>query len=76
MRLETCVRPSVCLSILTLKHVCHGDQPADRNQIYQKYDCVEALPALGLNAGRIRTLVSMATDSSHKVTTGKILSTF
>ena len=39
---------------------------------YLKHHWGEGKPALGFGPGRIRTLVSMATDSSHRVIMGKM----
>ena len=36
-------------------------------KFYMKHHCGGGLTALGFEAARIRTLVSMATDSSHRV---------
>ena len=52
---------AVPLSIHTFKHEYLCDQVADHNQ----------RAALGFGADRIRTLVSMATDTSHRVVMGK-----
>ena len=40
---------------------------------YLKYHCGEGLAAQGFGPDRMRTLVSMATDSSHRVIMGKFL---
>ena len=40
-------------------------------KFYMKHHCGRGLNALGFEAARIRTLVSMATDSSHRVIMGK-----
>ena len=64
----------VCVCVNTFKHEYLCKQWADRNQIL-----TEALlgwgekAALGFRPGRIRTLVSMATDNSHRVIMGKTL---
>ena len=42
---------------------------------YQKHHCGGELPALGFEADRIRTSVSMATNNSHRVIMGEMLST-
>ena len=42
-------------------------------KFYQKHHWGGGLTALGFGLDRIRTLVSMATDSSHRVIMGKIL---
>ena len=43
------------------------------NKFHQKHHRGGGLTALGFWLDRIRTLVSMATDSSHRVIMGKIL---
>ena len=40
-------------------------------KFYLKHHWGGGLVALGFGPGRIRTLVSMATDSSHRLTMGK-----
>ena len=42
-------------------------------KFHQKHYLAGGLAALGFGPGRIRILVSMATDSSHRVIMGKIL---
>ena len=42
-------------------------------KFHQKHHWDEGLAALGFGSDRIRTLVSMATDSSHRVIMGKTL---
>ena len=66
-------RPSVCASVHTFKHDYLHNQLAYSNQILSE-------TLLGWRKGCIRfladwigTLVSMATDSSHRVIMGKIL---
>ena len=44
-------------------------------KLYQKHHCGRELPALGFEADRIRTPVSMATDNSHRIIMGEMLST-
>ena len=43
------------------------------NKFHQKHHWGGGLAALGFGPDRIRTLVSMATDSSHRVIMGKTL---
>ena len=43
------------------------------NKFYLKHHWGGGKAALGFGPDRIRTLVSMATDSSHRVIIGKIL---
>ena len=42
-------------------------------KFHQEHHWGGGLTALGFGSARIRTLVSMATDSSHRVIMGKIL---
>ena len=42
-------------------------------KFYLKHHCVEGKDALGFGPDRIRTLVSMAMNSSHRVIFGKML---
>ena len=69
------VRPSVRVSVRacvhTFKHEYLRDQQADYNQIVSEASLGWGKAALGFDADQIRTLVSMATDSSHRVIMGK-----
>ena len=47
------------------------NQWANRNQFYLKHHWGGGLIALGFGPGRIGTLVSMATNSSHRVIMGE-----
>ena len=60
---------SVLVCVCASKHVYLGDQQASCNQslYYQKHPCGRSLSVIGLNACMTKTLVSMATDSSHMV---------
>ena len=58
-------RPSVVIH--NFKHEYLGNQWADHNEIYKKHHWAEGKAALGFGPDRIETLVSMATDSSHRV---------
>ena len=62
-----CVRPHF-QTLISLR-------PAGQSKIkfYQKHHWGRGLTVLGFRLDRIRTLVSMATDSSHRVIMGKIL---
>ena len=57
----------------TFKHEYLCNKWADRNQILTDASLDEEFPAIGFGPDQIRTLVSMATDSSHRVIMGKIL---
>ena len=50
------------------------DKSAKCNQILPKHHWVRGKAALGFGADRWRTLVSMATDSFHRVIMGKTVS--
>ena len=50
------------------------DLGADCNQILSEAPWGVGKPALGFGPDQIRTLVSMATDSSHRVIMGKTAS--
>ena len=62
---------SVRPCIHTFKHEYLRDQQADYNQILSKHHWGGGKAALCFGADQIRTLVSMATDSSHRVIMGK-----
>ena len=64
-----CVR----LSVHTFKHDYLRNQQADCNQILSEASLGWGKAAIGFWPDRIGTLVSMATDSSHRVIMGKIL---
>ena len=66
---QSSVRPCVH----TFNHEYLGDQLADRNQFLSEpsLGLGKGKAALGFGADQIRTLVSMATDSSYKVIMGK-----
>ena len=63
------------MSIHTFKHEYLCDQVADHNQILSEASFGWGRAALGFCAYRIKTLVSMATDTSHRVVMGKTVST-
>ena len=65
------VRPCVRPCVHTFKHEYLRDQQADYNQFYLKHHWGGGKAALCFSADQIRTLVSMATDSSHRVIMGK-----
>ena len=64
------VLASVRVSIHTFKHEYLRDQQADYNQILSERHWGGGKAALGFDADQIRSLVSMATDSSHRVIMG------
>ena len=65
-----CVRPSVT----TFKHECLCHQLADCNEILSEASLGWGKASVRFDPDRIRTLVSMATDSSHRVIMGKTAS--
>ena len=68
------VRPCVRACVHTFKHEYLRDQQADYNQILSEASLGWGKAALGFGADQIKTLVSMATDSSHRVIMGKMAS--
>ena len=64
------VRPSVH----TFKHEYLCNQLADWNEILSEVSLGWGKASVGFDPDRIRTLVSMATDSSHSVIMGKTAS--
>ena len=69
-------RPSLCLclrpSTLSYINISETSRPIII-KFYQEHHWGGGLTVLGFGLDRIRTLVSMATDSSHRVIMGKIL---
>ena len=69
-------RPSVCASVRS-ETFSNFNISANSGPIvtkfYLKHHWVGGKDALGFGLDRIRTLVSMATDSSHRVIMGKML---
>ena len=55
------------LSIHAFKHECLCDQVADQNQIFSEASFGWGRAALGFCAYRIRTLVSITTDTAYRV---------
>ena len=60
---------SLCVNIF--KHEYLRDKQADRNQILFEHHWDGGKASVGFDPDRIRTLVSMATDSSHRFIMGK-----
>ena len=69
-----CVRACVRPSTLSNMYISKTSRPI-AIKLYQKHHCGGGLPVLGFEADKVRTLVSMATDSSHRLIMGKSLST-
>ena len=65
-------RPSVCLFTLSDTNISATSWPI-KIKFHLKHHWDGGLAALDFGPDRIRTLVSMATDSSHGVIIGKIL---
>ena len=66
------VRASVCAFTLSDMNISETSRPIIIN-FHLKHHWGGGLAALGFRPDQIRTLVSMATDSSHRVIMGKIL---
>ena len=66
------VRPSVRAFALSDMNISETSWPIII-KFYLKHHWGRGLTALGFGPDRIRTLVSMATDNSHRVIMGKIL---
>ena len=66
------VRPSVLASTLSNMNISKTSWPIVI-KFHQGHHWGRGLAALGFGPDRIRTLVSMATDSSNRVIMGKIL---
>ena len=64
------VRASVCPSTLSNMNISKTSRPIT-TKFYLKHHWVGGKAALGFGTDQIRTLVSMATDSSHRVIMGK-----
>ena len=64
-------RPSVRASVNIFKLQYLRNQWTNRNQILSEASLGRGKDALGFGPDRIRTLESMATDSSHRVIMGK-----
>ena len=62
-RLSVCL--SVSLSTFSNKNISTTSKP-NSTKLYLKHPLGGGLTAIGFGPGRIRTLVSMATDNSHK----------
>ena len=80
---ESILRPSHRYRILfrlAISFLCVSQGAASKTRgpiatkFYLKHHWGGGKPALGFGPGRIRTLVSIATDSSHRVTMGKTAS--
>ena len=65
-----CVRPSVRASTLSNMNISETSRPIT-TKFYLKHHWGGGKAALGFDADQIRTLVSMAMDSSHRVIMGK-----
>ena len=70
-RLSVCVCASVCVSTLSNMNISQPVANRKKFLVNHHWDWVKA--ALDFGRDRIRTLVSMATDRSHRVIIGKRL---
>ena len=61
----------MCACLNIFKHEYLRDQQAYRNQILSEASFGWGKASVGFDPDQIRTLVSMATDSSHRVIMGK-----
>ena len=62
----------VCVFTFSNMNISETSEPI-ATKFYLKHHWVGGKAALGFGPDRIRTLVSMATDSSHRVIMGKTL---
>ena len=67
---SACVRACVSASTLLNMNISETSRPITI-KFYLKHHWGKGKAALGFGADQIRTLVSMATDSSHRVIMGK-----
>ena len=70
---RVCVRPCLCPLTISNMNISKTRGPI-ATKFYLKHHWSEGKPALGFGPGRIRTRVSMATDSSPRVIMGKTAS--
>ena len=68
-----CVCVCVCVCVHTFQHEYLRSQWADHNQILSEASLGGVKAELGFGPDQVRTLVSIATDGSHRVEMGKIL---
>ena len=68
---SVCLSGCVSVNIFKLEYLCK--QWANCNEIYLNHHWGGGKAAFGFGPDRIRTLVSMATDSSHRVIMEKML---
>ena len=71
--MSVCVCVCVWVSVNIFKLEYLRNQRANRNEILSEPSLGWGKAALGFGPDRIGTLVSMATDSSHRVIMGKML---
>ena len=62
----------VCVFTFSKRNISETSEPT-ATKFYLKHHLVGGKDALGFGSDRIRTLVSVATDSSHMVIMGKML---
>ena len=73
MSARACVRASVRALTLSNMNISATSRPIEM-KFYLKHHWDGEKPSVGFDPDRIRTLVSMATDSSHRVIMGKTAS--
>ena len=71
-RLSVCLCVCVCVFTFSNMNISETSWPI-ATKFYLKHHWVGGKNALGFGPDRIRTLVSLATDSSHRVIMGKML---
>ena len=75
VRVSVCPCVCACVCPLTISNMnISKTRGPIATKFYLKHHWGGGKPALGFGPGRIRTLVSMATDSSHRVIMGKTAS--
>ena len=72
MGVRPCVRPSMPVSLLSNINISETSWLIVI-KFHQEHHWGGGLAALGFGPDRIRTLVAMATDSSHRVIMGKTM---
>ena len=73
LSVRACVRASVRALTLSNMNISATSRPI-KMKFYLKHHWGGGKPSVGFDPDRIRTLVSMATDSSHRVIMGKTAS--
>ena len=71
---RACVRVCVCVFTLSNMNISQTSKPI-AIKFYRKHHWGKEKAALGFEPDRIKTLVSMATDRSHRIIMGNLVST-